>query len=159
MAKKLGILKLCKCDGASDEQQRAQHDVIGACFLRMRGFSEKVAHLVEGHVLAKRYLCFHDKDYYAKLSPASKTTLEFQGGFMSSEEAQLFERGELFELCKLMRTWDESAKDPDAAVPPIEAYKSRVLDAINRLSSPAEATLSCASFVRDGNVIVDVKCC
>ena len=52
-----------------------------------------MAHLVEGHVLAKRYLCFKDPEYYSKLSPASKTTLEFQGGFMAAEEAKMFERG------------------------------------------------------------------
>eukprot|EP00658_Telonema_sp_P-2_P018114 TRINITY_DN17102_c0_g1_i5.p1 TRINITY_DN17102_c0_g1~~TRINITY_DN17102_c0_g1_i5.p1 ORF type:complete len:238 (+),score=65.14 TRINITY_DN17102_c0_g1_i5:180-893(+) len=106
LAEKLGILALCAGDG-SEEQQRAQHDVIGATFLRMRGFSERVAHLVEGHVLAKRYLCFKEPEYYDKLSPASKATLAFQGSNMSAAEAELFEGGDMFEMCKLMRTWDE----------------------------------------------------
>ena len=62
----------------------------------MVGFSEKVAHLVEGHVLvralksmtcssddaslqAKRYLCFKEPEYLANLSPGSARTLTFQG--------------------------------------------------------------------------------
>lgn len=48
LADQLGILSFCGIDSdANDEQRRAQHDVIGATYLRMRGFSEKVAHLVE----------------------------------------------------------------------------------------------------------------
>ena len=43
LASKLGILSVCNVDGGSTlEEQRAQHDVIGATFLRMRGFSDKV---------------------------------------------------------------------------------------------------------------------
>ena len=53
-------------------------------------------------------------------------------------------------MCKRMRTWDEDAKDPDAVVPPLEAYKARVLAAIKRLPVPASDTLDHTSFVRDG---------
>ena len=44
--------------------------MIGATYLRMRGFAERVPHLIEGHVLAKRYLCFAEPGYHDKLSPA-----------------------------------------------------------------------------------------
>merc|ERR1719487_53440 len=65
LAEKLGILSFCEiAGGASEEQQRAQHDVIGGTYLRMKGFHEKVAHLVEGHVLAKRYLSTVEPGYY-----------------------------------------------------------------------------------------------
>ena len=47
-------------------------EVIGATYLRMRGFAERVPHLIEGHVLAKRYLCFADPGYHETLSPASR---------------------------------------------------------------------------------------
>ena len=41
LAAKLGILELVSVpDGASSSQQRAQHDVIGAAWLRMNGFHE-----------------------------------------------------------------------------------------------------------------------
>ena len=58
VAARLGILAVIGADhGMAAGQQRAQHDVIGATFLRMHGFDERCARLVEGHVLAKRYLC------------------------------------------------------------------------------------------------------
>jgi predicted HD phosphohydrolase len=109
VAESLGILTLCGEEKGLEAQQ-AQHDVIGATYLRMLGFVEKVSHLIEGHVLAKRYLCFKEKDYYEKLSPGSKRTLTFQGGIMSESEASLFEKDALFEASKRMRRWDENAK-------------------------------------------------
>lgn len=60
------------------EQQKAQHDVIGSTWLQMRGFEYKVAHLVEGHVLAKRYLTGTDKTYHDLLEEDSVRTLVFQ---------------------------------------------------------------------------------
>lgn len=44
---------------------------------------------------------------------------------MTAEEASMFEQGEMFELCKQMRTWDEMAKVPGLAVPDLETYKER----------------------------------
>jgi len=42
LAGEMGILATCGVESAaSAEQQRAQHDVIGATYLRMRGFIEK----------------------------------------------------------------------------------------------------------------------
>ena len=75
-----GILSFCAVTGASEEQQRAQHDVIGSTWLQMRGLEYKVAHLVEGHVLAKRYLTGTDESYASMLSSGSERTLKFQGG-------------------------------------------------------------------------------
>ncbi len=43
----VGILSVCGSTGADHEQQRAQHDVIGGTYVRMLGFHEKVAHLIE----------------------------------------------------------------------------------------------------------------
>jgi len=155
-AARLGILQLCASGGADAEQQRAQHDVIGATFLRMRGFEEKVAHLVEGHVLAKRYLCFAEQDYHSQLSPASVRTLLFQGGPMTATEAAKFEQGTFFELCKQMRRWDEQAKEPDADVPGLQHYKDRVLAAVTGRQISAAETLDRTSFVRQGNTIIGV---
>jgi putative nucleotidyltransferase with HDIG domain len=59
------------------------HEELGAEFLRGKGFSKKIARLVESHVEAKRYLTIKDPAYYAQLSEASKRTLEFQGGPMT----------------------------------------------------------------------------
>ena len=78
IASELGILRTCGGEGACLEQQRAQHDVIGSLYLLMQGFDPLVAALVEGHVLAKRYLCTVEASYYDSLSPGSKRTLAFQ---------------------------------------------------------------------------------
>src|SRR5579863_2514364 len=67
------------------------HDAAGARYLRDRGFSARVAALVGGHVEAKRYLTRSNPSYFARLSPASLTTLELQGGPMTQEQAEAFE--------------------------------------------------------------------
>ena len=86
--------------------------MIGATYLRMRGFAERVPHLIEGHVLAKRYLTHKEPDYYDKLSQGSKTTLKFQGGPMTADEAEAFEASDSFEACLTMRRFDEGSKQP-----------------------------------------------
>jgi len=86
------------------------HEKIGADFLRAKGFPERVAKLVENHVQAKRYLTYKYPAYFENLSEASRKTLEFQGGVMSQQEAEAFERDPLFDLSILLRKWDEEAK-------------------------------------------------
>lgn len=98
------------------------HENIGARYLRTLGFSDKVAQLVEAHVLVKRYLTARDPGYYAKLSDASKTTLRYQGGPLSDEEASQFEQDPLFSLKVKMRMWDEAAKRTDWDVPSLDTY-------------------------------------
>jgi predicted HD phosphohydrolase len=102
---------------------RISHEKVGADFLRFRGFSEKIATLVEGHVEAKRYLCARSSPYYNKLSPASKQTLIFQGGPMSAAEAAAFESDPLHSLCIEVRAWDELAKQQHQAVPDLDIYR------------------------------------
>lgn len=56
----------------------ASHEVLGENYLRQLGFSEKICQLVGAHVMAKRYLCAVEKEYYDGLSRSSKTTLKYQ---------------------------------------------------------------------------------
>lgn len=100
----------------------AHHERIGADFLRRLGFSNRVVNLVGQHVNAKRYLTATRPDYYAKLSAASKRTLEYQGGPMSRNEAAAFEADPLFDLILKMRQWDEAAKVEDLTVFPLQRY-------------------------------------
>ncbi len=100
-----------------------RHERVGANYLRKRGFSEKIAKLIENHVEAKRYLCFKDPDYYEKLSVASKATLEFQGGKMTQNEAVRFENDPLFILSIKMREWDETAKEENVQLFDLEKLK------------------------------------
>ena len=103
------------------------HEKIGANFLRKRGFSERIARLVENHVSAKRYLTFKYPEYYEGLSEASKKTLEFQGGRMNYDEAMLFEQDDLFEEFIAMRRWDELAKEENLPLQPISYFKDLMI--------------------------------
>lgn len=96
---------------------RKDHESVAADWLRERGFSEKIAVLVENHVNAKRYLTHIDEDYYEALSEASKQTLMFQGGRMTEKEAKDFEQNPYFDLIIKMRRWDEAAKVENMKLP------------------------------------------
>jgi 2-amino-1-hydroxyethylphosphonate dioxygenase (glycine-forming) len=108
------------------------HEKIGANFLRKRGFSERIARLVENHVSAKRYLTFKHPEYYEGLSEASKKTLEYQGGKMNPDEAILFEQDNLFEEFIAMRRWDELAKEENIPMPPMDYFKDLMTDYLQR---------------------------
>lgn len=88
-----------------------RHEKVGADYLRSKGFPERIAHLVENHVQAKRYLTYKYPEYFENLSVASKNTLAYQGGVMSKEEASTFQKDPLFKLSIQMRSWDEEAKE------------------------------------------------
>lgn len=99
------------------------HERLGGAFLAAAGLPARVSGLVAAHVSAKRYLTGRDAGYLAKLSPASATTLGFQGGPMTPAECDAFEAEPEFRTILLMRTWDEAAKVPGARVPPVAAYE------------------------------------
>lgn len=105
-----------------------EHEKLGADLLRKSGFSETVAKLVQSHVQAKRYLCFADKDYYGKLSEASKKTLEYQGGPMTAAEATEFERDPLRKTIIRMRHWDEMAKEVGVPLPDMEQFRKMAVE-------------------------------
>lgn len=96
---------------------RKDHESVASEWLRARGFSEKIAVLIENHVNAKRYLCYQNTEYYEGLSEASKQTLSFQGGVMNNEEALRFEQNPYFETIIRMRRWDEAAKIENQHIP------------------------------------------
>ena len=119
------------CTAEEEAEQMGQfgarrHEQIGADYLRARGFSEKVAILVEGHVEAKRYLTHKYPDYLAQLSTASLATLEYQGGPMGEDEARTFESGPYFDLCIKMREWDDAGKRTDLDLTDIGPFMLRV---------------------------------
>ena len=102
------------------------HEEIGAQFLKERCFSNKVIQLVASHVEAKRYLTFKYPVYYTNLSEASRKTLEYQGGKMTREEAEQFEKSSLFELIIQMRKWDEQAKIENQPVPDLRHFRELI---------------------------------
>ena len=110
-------------DNEMDGYGIKDHEAIGAEFLREKGFSKKVARLVESHVEAKRYLTVREPGYYDQLSDASRRTMEYQGGPMTEEEAAAFEQYPLFGLIVKMRKWDEQAKIEHKPLPDLERYR------------------------------------
>src|SRR6185312_4518771 len=111
-----------------DDYGVVDHEKIGAAYLSERGFSEKITKLVASHVAAKRYLTFKNPEYYNRLSEASKHTLSFQGGRMSKEEADDFEKDEWFALYLALRSWDELAKEEHVPLPDLETYSLKIIN-------------------------------
>ena len=103
------------------------HEKLGATYLLSKGFSEKIANLVQSHVQAKRYLTFKYPEYLEKLSKASVKTLAFQGGVMTKEEAEAFESDPLHKLYIQLRRWDEEAKEVAKRLPPLDHYKTMMM--------------------------------
>ena len=86
------------------------HEGIGAHFLRECGMPYLVCELVESHVMAKRYLCSTNSNYYTTLSNASKETMVLQGGLMNSQEIKTFKSSIMPELKIFLREYDDLGK-------------------------------------------------
>ncbi|MEO3408297.1 phosphonate degradation HD-domain oxygenase [Mucilaginibacter sp. CAU 1740] len=121
--------------GSMDGMGNVDHERLGADYLLERGFSERVANLVQGHVIAKRYLTYKYPEYYDRLSDASKATLEFQGGVMSAEEAADFELNPDAELIVRLRYWDDMAKEMEVPVDNIDHLKQIALTHLQTVNS------------------------
>ncbi|MBC7873882.1 MAG: HDIG domain-containing protein [Ferruginibacter sp.] len=113
--------------GKMDGYGVRDHEILAGNYLRSKGFSGKIARLVESHVQAKRYLTYKYPDYYSKLSAASKITLDKQGGMMTAVEAQLFEQDDLHTLFIKLREWDDKAKLQHQPLPPLEKFREMAL--------------------------------
>ncbi|GGE62968.1 phosphonate degradation associated HDIG domain protein [Pedobacter psychrotolerans] len=107
-----------------DGMGNVNHEQIGADYLLARGFSARVAKLVKGHVIAKRYLTYKYPEYFDKLSPASRVTLGFQGGPMNAMEAAAFETDPDLDIIIRMRFWDDEAKLTEIPVNNINQLKA-----------------------------------
>ena len=117
------------------------HEGIGGQFVSALGFSNRIAKLVANHVMAKRYLCFKNPEYFSVLSEASRTTLSYQGGPLIEETATAFEKDPDFETILAMRRFDEAAKVPASKVPDFNSY-------INVLTKHCSAAASSSSSNR-----------
>jgi [1-hydroxy-2-(trimethylamino)ethyl]phosphonate dioxygenase len=98
-----------------------KHEVRALHLLR-RAFGDAVLQPIRLHVNAKRYLCRVDPAYHDALSPASKLSLTLQGGPFSEAEARQFILQPHAVDAARLRTWDDRAKTPGAATPPLAHY-------------------------------------
>jgi gamma-butyrobetaine dioxygenase len=102
-----------------------RHEQGGADWLA-RHFGPAVSEPVRLHVAAKRYLCAVEPDYLAGLSPASRRSLELQGGPFDAAGVRSFEAEPYFRDAVRLRRWDDEAKVPGLAVPALDHYRGRL---------------------------------
>jgi len=121
---------LCACQEEVATMGRfgaVDHEKLGADYLRACGFSERMASLVESHVVAKRYLTHKYPAYLQQLSPASHATLVFQGGPMTAAEAAAFEQNPDAALIIRLREWDDRAKEEGLPTGDLASFKAMAL--------------------------------
>jgi phosphonate degradation associated HDIG domain protein len=99
------------------------HEELGWAFL-LDHFPPSVVEPVRMHVAAKRYLCAVDPSYLDVLSPASRLSLELQGGPMSETEIEAFRTSTHAQASCRLRRYDDEAKDPGVDTPPLEHYRA-----------------------------------
>ncbi len=80
-------------------------------------FPSVITDCVKYHVAAKRYLCAKDTEYFNKLSTASVHSLKLQGGPMSADEVNKFEKNSNLEKIIQVRFLDDAGKKPDIDTP------------------------------------------
>jgi phosphonate degradation associated HDIG domain protein len=114
---------------APDDGVDDVHENLGASWLADR-FPDAVVEPVRLHVAAKRYLCAVDQDYRASLSPPSELSLQLQGGPMTAEECESFERQPYYSDAVRLRWWDDKAKIVGLACPAFEHYLPQIRAAL-----------------------------
>jgi predicted HD phosphohydrolase len=75
---------------------------------------------------AKRYLCAAEPGYWASLSPASKRSLELQGGAYSPTALQAFLAQPFAQEAVRLRRYDDLAKVPDAPTPGLSHFQQKL---------------------------------
>lgn len=104
----------------NDEVDKLHED--GGARILERFFPKLVVDCVKYHVSAKRYLCAKDPDYFSKLSDASIHSLKLQGGSMSKEEVNQFEKNPNLDQIIKVRYFDEAGKKEKMATPDFDYF-------------------------------------
>jgi predicted HD phosphohydrolase len=82
-----------------------------------------VAQPIALHVVAKRWRCTIDPDYYDELSAASQITFVAQGGPLNTDERERFESDPGFVTAMALRSWDDRAKIHGLDIPGLQYYR------------------------------------
>ncbi|HEY7654089.1 MAG TPA: HD domain-containing protein [Methylomirabilota bacterium] len=115
----------------AEESTVTHHGMWAARFLRPF-VPARVAWLVEYHVMAKRYLCTVDRTYVESLSPASLRSWLAQGGALDGASRRELERQPWLPEVLAIRRWDEAAKERDAVVADLPAYRDLLENCFGR---------------------------
>jgi phosphonate degradation associated HDIG domain protein len=102
------------------------HQYVALPFLRSL-FPDSVLEPIKLHVDAKRYLCAVDAPYWDSLSPASKHSLELQGGRFDDAQVHAFEDLPFYAEAVRLRRYDDLAKVPGQVTPPLSHYADVML--------------------------------
>jgi predicted HD phosphohydrolase len=105
------------------------HEEVGARWLA-QFFPAEVTTLVRLHVLAKRWLCTMDAEYWQRLSAASQYSLLVQGGMMLPGERAAFQAHPGWQAAVALRQRDDLGKQKDKPVPALESFHSVVLEVL-----------------------------
>lgn len=97
------------------------HQFVALPFLRSL-FPDAVLEPIKLHVDAKRYLCAVDALYWNALSPASKHSLELQGGRFDDAQVRAFEDLPFYAEAVRLRRYDDLAKVPGQPTPSLAHY-------------------------------------
>lgn len=98
-----------------------QHEFVAVTALKDL-FDQRVLFAIARHVEAKRYLCATEADYLAALSPASKMSLQLQGGAMSAEQAARFAASSYAKDAIFLRRCDDQAKVVGLVTAPLNYF-------------------------------------
>ena len=98
------------------------HQYVALPFLRAV-FSDAVLEPIKLHVEAKRYLCAVDTRYWDSLSPASKHSLELQGGIFNEVQVKEFEQLPYASEATRLRRYDDLAKVAGLSTPSLSHYE------------------------------------
>lgn len=86
-----------------------RHEIVGAQALKGL-FGDAVCAPIALHVAAKRYLCIKEANYFRDLSPASRRSLDLQGGPFDVAQAAAFERRPHWRDAVALRRFDDMGK-------------------------------------------------
>jgi phosphonate degradation associated HDIG domain protein len=123
----LGHLISARGAGQADDVQDKDdlHQYVALPFLRGL-LPEAVLEPIRLHVDAKRYLCGAEDSYWASLSPASKHSLELQGGAYSESELDEFQALPFSEEAVRLRRYDDLAKVPNHPTPNLAHFADKL---------------------------------
>lgn len=111
--------------GGDTAEQDDLHQYMAIPFLRGL-LPDAVLEPIRLHVDAKRYLCTMEPGYWETLSPASQHSLVLQGGAFTAQEAVLFAAQPFAHEAIRLRRYDDHAKVPGLATPPLGCYMAMV---------------------------------
>lgn len=114
-------------EDAAEHGLDTRHESLGADYLAPH-FPASVTEPVRLHVTAKRYLFTAEPGYGEALSPASRISLELQGGALTEAELEAFRASPYFQAAVRLRRYDEDGKVDGLRIAPLTEYRTLLGD-------------------------------